>query len=315
MVEMIVSSAYDPLSSALMTMKLRALLHPALDAGGSWAVDFPAYDGLTLNVVRKGECWLSIKGHQEVVRLQAGDCFLLTGARPFSLAKSLAVKKRFRAEQLFSDAQRGVAVCQGGGDFFVNGTIFRFDGHLPTLLFRRLPPVIVIDGNSDQAAALRWNLERFGAELRGDSAGRSFMLGHLAPVMLLQALRMYLSSATKDENWLVALSHPRLSKALEAIQTDYRKNWSLEQLADLANMSRSGFALVFKKKVGVTPMDYLKHWRMQIACDLLRVGDEPLSAIASATGYGSESAFSTAFQKIFQCRPGAYRKSFSSRSG
>jgi AraC-like DNA-binding protein len=315
MVEMIVSSAYDPLSSALMTMKLRALLHPALDAGGSWAVDFPAYDGLTLNVVRKGECWLSIKGHQEVVRLQAGDCFLLTGARPFSLAKSLAVKKRFRAEQLFSDAQRGVAVCQGGGDFFVNGTIFRFDGHLPTLLFRRLPPVIVIDGNSDQAAALRLNLERFGAELRGDSAGRSFMLGHLAPVMLLQALRMYLSSATKDENWLVALSHPWLSKALEAIQTDYRKSWSLEQLADLANMSRSGFALVFKKKVGVTPMDYLKHWRMQIACDLLRVGDEPLSAIASATGYGSESAFSTAFQKIFQCRPGAYRKSFSSRSG
>jgi hypothetical protein len=196
MVEMIVSTADDPLSSALTRMKLRALLHPALDAGGSWAVDFPAYDGLTLNVVRKGECWLSIKGHQEVVRLEAGDCFLLTGARPFSLAKSLAVKKRFRAEQLFSDAQRGVAVCQGGGDFFVNGTIFRFDGHLPTLLFRRLPPVIVIDGNSDQAAALRWNLERFGAELRGDSAGRSFMLGHLAPVMLLQALRMYLSSAT-----------------------------------------------------------------------------------------------------------------------
>jgi transcriptional regulator GlxA family with amidase domain len=86
-------------------------------------------------------------------------------------------------------------------------------------------------------------------------------------------------------------------------------------LADLANMSRSGFALVFKKKVGVTPMDYLKHWRMQIACDLLKVGDEPLSAIASATGYGSESAFSAAFQKIFQYRPGAYRRCFSSRPG
>jgi hypothetical protein len=33
-------------------------------------------------------------------------------------------------------------------------------------------------------------------------------------------------------------------------------------------------------------MDYLKHWRMQIACDLLRVADEPLSAIASVPAHG-----------------------------
>jgi AraC-like DNA-binding protein len=313
--ESIVSPSDDPLSSALTKMNLRALLHVALDAGGHWAVDFPAYDGFTLNVVRKGECWLSVQGHPDAVRLQAGDCFLLTGAKPFTLAKNLALKKRSRAEHLFANAQRGVAVCQGGGDFFVNGTIFRFEGHLPALLFQRLPPVILIDGNSDQAAALRLNLERFGTELRGSGAGRSFMLSHLAPVMLLQALRMYLSSASTEENWLVALSHPRLSKALQAIQTDFRKNWSLAQLAELANMSRSGFALVFKKTIGVTPMDYLKHWRMQIACDLLKAGDAPLSAIANATGYGSESAFSVAFNKIFHCRPGAYRKSLASRHG
>ena len=72
-------------------------------------------------------------------------------------------------------------------------------------------------------------------------------------------------------------------------------------------MSRSGFALMFKKKVGVTPMDYLKHWRMQVACELLQSSDESLSAIASAVGYGSESAFSMAFQRVVKCRPGAYR--------
>lgn len=55
-------------------------------------------------------------------------------------------------------------------------------------------------------------------------------------------------------------------------------------------------------------MVYLMNWRMQIACQLLQTGDQPLSTIASAVGYGSESAFSVAFYKVVKCRPGAYRK-------
>jgi len=300
-------SLNDPLSTALMTIKLRAFLNVSLDAGGTWGIDFPALDGFTLNVVRKGECWLSVKGYSEKVKLRAGDCFLLTGGKEFTLSNSLSLKKRWKAQELFAVGKDGNAVCQGGGDFFVIGTIFRFEGHLPSILFGRLPPVIRVDGDSDQAAVLRWNLERFGVELRSGGMGRSLMLRHLAPIMLLQTLRIYLSTAKNEENWLVALSHPLLSRALDAMQSDYQRNWSLDELAKLANMSRSGFALMFRKKVGVTPMYYLKHWRMQIACELLQNTDESLFAIAAAVGYGSESAFSAAFQAVVKCRPGAYR--------
>jgi AraC-like DNA-binding protein len=104
------------------------------------------------------------------------------------------------------------------------------------------------------------------------------------------------------------LSNPRLAIVLEAMQTDYRREWSLEELAGLANMSRSGFALTFKKKVGLSPLTYLMNWRMQIACELLRGGDESLFTIANAIGYSSESAFSAAFAKTVKCRPGAYRR-------
>ena len=45
-------------------------------------------------------------------------------------------------------------------------------------------------------------------------------------------------------------------------------------------------------------MVYLLNWRMQIACELLQTIDQSLSAIASAVGYGSESAFSIAFYKL-----------------
>lgn len=303
-----VAGITDPLSAALTKMKLRAFINVALDAGGDWAVDFPAYEGFTLNVVQKGECLLSIKGGPQKIRLRAGDCFLLTGGREFTLATKFPLRNRLRAEEIFSQAENGVARCNGGGDFFVLGIIFRFQGHLSSSLLNRLPAVIHVDGGSDHAAVLRGSLDRFSAEMRTGGVGRSLILSHLAPIMLLQTLRFYLASSPKGENWLTALTHPQLRKVLEAMQTGYKRKWSLEQLAEVANMSRSGFARTFQRKVGVTPMVYLTNWRMQIACELLEEGDQTLSSIASQIGYGSESAFSAAFTKVVQCRPGNYRR-------
>ncbi len=311
MIEDIVSRPDDALSSVLLKMKLQASVNVALDAAKDWAIDFPAYEGFTLNVMQKGECWLSIEGKSDRVRLRAGDCFLLTGGKIFTLASDLALKERFPAKLIFTDAKRGLATCNGGGEVFVLGTIFRFEGHLPPVLFRNLPPVIHIDGGSDQAAVLRWSLDRYSAELRGNGVGRSLILTHLAPIMLLQTLRVYLASAPRGESWLVALSDPRLSRVIEAMQSDYQHDWSVDELARLAGMSRSGFALTFRKKVGIPPMDYLMNWRMQIACELLQAGNTSLAAIASAVGYGSESAFSVAFTKILECRPGMYRRRIS----
>ncbi len=308
MIEDPISRISDPLSTALTKMRLRAVVNVALDAGRDWAVDFPPYEGFTLNLVQNGECWLATQGGRQKIRLRAGDCFLLTGDKEFTLATDLSLIERFRAEELFPEGKPGVAYCNGGGQFYVLGIIFRFQGHLAEILLKRLPAVIHVDGNSDHAAVLRGSLDRFSAEMRTGGIGRSLILSHLAPIMLLQTLRAYLASSPKEENWLVALNHPRLTMVLEALQNDYGRSWSLQQLAELANMSRSGFALTFRRKVGVTPMVYLTNWRIQVACELLEAGNQNIAAIASEVGYGSESAFSSAFTKIVKCRPGQYRK-------
>ena len=138
--------------------------------------------------------------------------------------------------------------------------------------------------------------------------GRSLVLNHLAPIMLLQILRIYLSSASEEKNWLVALSDPKLSKVIAIMHSDYKRSWTLNELADVAGMSRSGFALNFKKLIGIPPMDYLTHWRMQIACELLKEEGQNVSTAANAVGYESESAFSVAFKKIVKCRPDLYQK-------
>ncbi len=310
------ASENDVLSIVLSQLKLYAFASGAFDAGGAWAIEFPAADALMFRVISKGECWLTVEGEETHYHLKTGDCFLVSRGRSFVLAKDLKVRKRMSVKTLARARQEnGIAVCNGGGDVISIGAVFRFEGHFSEVIFRSLPPVIHIPAHLDQAAVLRWSLDRFGAEFHGRSAGRSLMMSYLAPVILLQTLRIYHASTGNDRNWLAALSHPKLSKAIEAMHSDYGKHWSLDALAKASGMSRAGFALNFKKRVGVAPIDYLTHWRMQIACELLQQGKLGLSEIAGTVGYESESAFSAAFKKIVKCRPGFYQRNWNNAPG
>ncbi|MDR3537083.1 MAG: AraC family transcriptional regulator [Acetobacteraceae bacterium] len=307
------ASAADVLSIVLSQLKLEAFATGAFDAGGAWAIEFPATDALMFKVMSRGECWLAVEGEPTPYYLRTGDCFLVSKGRSFVMAKDLKAGTKVSAQTLaHAKQENGVSVCNGGGDVLSIGTVFRFEGHFSEIAFRSIPPVIHIPAHLDQAAVLRWSLDRFGAEFHGLSAGRFLMMSYLAPIILLQTLRIYLASTKDDRNWLAALSHPKLSKAMRAMHTDYGKTWSLEALAKTAGMSRAGFALNFKKLVGVAPIDYLVTWRMQVACDLLQQGKLGLSEVATAVGYESESAFSAAFKKIVRCRPGYYQKHWNS---
>ena len=72
-------------------------------------------------------------------------------------------------------------------------------------------------------------------------------------------------------------------------------------------LSRSVLAERFNDLVGMPPMHYLAHWRMQIAAGLL-AGNANIATVAAETGYGSEAAFSRAFKKMVGVSPSAWRE-------
>ena len=71
----------------------------------------------------------------------------------------------------------------------------------------------------------------------------------------------------------------------------------MDELARVANMSRSSFADKFKRIVGESPLKYLTRARMRVAAQLLDGTPRTVLSIANEVGYTSESAFSTAFKK------------------
>ncbi|MCM2505506.1 AraC family transcriptional regulator [Aureimonas altamirensis] len=295
------------MSDVLSLLRPKSAISAGLDAGGDWAIRFPPHEGIKFNAVMRGSCWVQVEGESEAQRIEAGDCFLLTRGRPFKFATDLALPA-IESPTIYDRAVDGIATCNGGGDFFLIGGRFSFEGDHAALLFDALPAVLHVHDASAQAAVLRWALEQLADELKAQPPGGALMAEHLSQIMLLQVLRLWLASeATKAPGWLGALSDTRLSRAIGAMHAEPGRKWTVAELASLAGMSRTSFAERFRNVVGRTPLDYLINWRMRLAADRLRRTDERLPAIASSVGYESEAAFSTTFRRIMGTSPGRYR--------
>jgi len=125
--------------------------------------------------------------------------------------------------------------------------------------------------------------------------GRVALVERLFEVVMIQVLRQLMESGAVHGGLLSGLSHPRLRNALVAMHEAPQQEWTLEELASVAGMSRTVFAGSFRDTVGVTPGQYLQGWRVRLAQKALQRG-RPLKLIAAEVGYGSEAALSRAFK-------------------
>ncbi|MFZ6654004.1 AraC family transcriptional regulator [Undibacterium sp. TJN19] len=307
----------DPLSDVLSLLKPRSYMFRGLDAGGQWSLHFKALQGIRCYALLSGEFWLTVEGYPEPVHLKAGDCVLLPGGQPASLGSDPALPS-VDASMVFPMVKEGgIVTYNGGGDCYGLGGYFEFAGRHAGVLLGILPAVVHIRKESDKKV-LRGSLEQIMQELREPLPGGSLIARHLAHLMLIQALRLFLAQTTEQTaqtegggagagvGWIYALSDRQISAAIHAMHENPAHKWTIQSLAERSYMSRSTFALKFKTLVGESPMDYLTRWRMLLAGDRLMNTRDPISIIAPSLGYESESAFSTAFKRVMQCSPREY---------
>jgi len=131
----------------------------------------------------------------------------------------------------------------------------------------------------------------------------------MSEIIFAQVLRTHLETVGSDRPVLAGFADPNIARALKAVHDDPGFNWSLEQLGNLAGMSRTSFVSKFTNCVSMTPMEYITHWRMQIARKLLAETSSPIIEVAERVGYQSEAAFGRVFKKHFERAPATYRRS------
>jgi len=298
----------DPLSDVLSLLRPRTYSSGGFDAGGEWSIQFPRYEGIKCYAVVSGQCWLLVEDISDPVRLKKGDCFLLPTERSFCLASDLKLIPVDVKTLLSLPLNGRIVSYNGGGDCFIVGGHFTLSGAHAGILLGTLPAIVHLRIEPDRAE-LRWCLDRMSRELRAQRPGGLLVAQHLAHMMLVQAIRLYVEGDSQaGVGWLFALADKQLSAAMQAMHGDPARHWTLQMLAERAGMSRTIFASRFKETVGSSVMEYLARWRMLLAGDKLTNSHASVSTIALELGYESESAFSKAFKRQMGCSPRQYSR-------
>lgn len=88
------------------------------------------------------------------------------------------------------------------------------------------------------------------------------------------------------------------------------EEFSIDSMAEQMNMSRSSFYRKLKAITGMTPVDYLKNFRLEHAAKLIREGVR-ITEVALMSGFTSSSYFSKCFKAKYGQNPKEYQQSTS----
>lgn len=98
-----------------------------------------------------------------------------------------------------------------------------------------------------------------------------------------------------------------VAQALRAIDAAYMNDLTVVDLATMVGVSPDYFTRQFKRVTGITPVDYLRRYRIARAMELLKLG-KSVSETASQVGFRSLSHFSREFKAQLGVTPQTYRK-------
>ena len=312
----------DALSDVLRAVRLSGAFFFDVQARAPWVAEtplgrsvvdamFPGSDHLiSYHLLMEGSCWLEMEGERPI-KLVAGDIIVLPHGDTHVLCTEIGMRKSPQMS-LYRRPDSGgllpskiqVGTDNGESAHFVCGFL-GCDSRPYNPLLTALPRMIHLTNHTGGALGEYF---KFALAESRNRMGGECMLGRISELMFVDVVRRYLETQPADRNnWLAGLRDQYVGRALMALHAQPARDWNLELLAAEAALSRSAFAERFTQFVGQPPMQYLGNWRMQLATNYLRAGNESVAAIANRVGYESEAAFSRAFKKALGTPPSEWR--------
>lgn len=97
-----------------------------------------------------------------------------------------------------------------------------------------------------------------------------------------------------------------IDKAISMMQSEYSSGITVAEIAKQINLDRCYFSALFKKEIGISPIDYLTELKLRKAAELISVYGKSPTTVANSVGYADYCHFSKAFKKLFGCSPRKY---------
>jgi YesN/AraC family two-component response regulator len=181
----------------------------------------------------------------------------------------------------------------------------------------------VISGGSTDTAILMtaWNDGAIGDYETAPLSSMNideYLLKPIRPAKMRDALSKHLTGARAYGQGALGggippfYAYPGMSReiamAMSHIDGNFRKEISLESVADYISISASYFSRLFKKEVGVNFMQYLTKKRLEYAKRMITQTDRSMLEIAIEAGFNEQSYFGKVFKRYTGQTPLEYRR-------
>ncbi len=128
-------------------------------------------------------------------------------------------------------------------------------------------------------------------------------------VLLLISIVRYTNRAIKNISKATSDAWNPISCVIAMVHEKYcDSELTLEFIASSFHLSRAHLGKIFKRNMGITFSDYLRHVRLENACSLLIETNQTVEEIMIACGMRDSTSFYKAFSEYFGMTPNNYRK-------
>jgi AraC-like DNA-binding protein len=98
-------------------------------------------------------------------------------------------------------------------------------------------------------------------------------------------------------------------RAVDYIEANLTADIDLDELAKAARVSKYHFCRIFKRCIGVSPLQYVATARIERAKAILRRAGAPVSVVSNMSGFRDISTFIRQFKRQTGMTPSAFRRS------
>lgn len=124
--------------------------------------------------------------------------------------------------------------------------------------------------------------------------------------LLLIVEREHLPNCSND--MIINSTNDKILEAVYYIDSHFKDNPRIDEVADYVRFSPSHFSRLFKKDIGINYSSYLSFVKLQYAMSLLLHTNYQIEKIALDSGFADQSYLCHLFKKTYGISPSEYRK-------
>lgn len=161
-------------------------------------------------------------------------------------------------------------------------------------------PVDALKFGAESSRHLRQALLQMNAE---DELGRLCEMLRLLPLVFTATDSTFAGKPVRIDRDV-----RRMQQIVAYVMAHYVHPIALDDIAAEVGMNRSAFCCYFKRRKGMTFSQFLTHYRLHTACELLAHSQKSVSEICYLVGFNDLPHFIRVFTKVHGMPPGRYRK-------